>query len=613
MQRKNLIDYILPVAYGLCVFLFFWKLFPYHLPFQEQFQLFLFTKNYFLETCSHPGGFCNYAGRFLTQFFLFPFVGAMIISCLLTGIQQLVYAIIRRISKHSAGLFLSFLPSLFYWYLLCDESYRAGGIIALLIALTVTLAGTFFKSQSVRRIYLFACIPVLYWLAGGVVILFIILLSMYEWRHCKDVARRVSIINFRHVFTIIAAVCFAFSLPFIAKYFLAQYPLYRYLWGVDYVRFIAHSPVMIAYLWILIFIVVAGVSFLPNRKPNKIKFAHSVIQSLSYSVILFLAIYFVIVKYAYPKYLYQEEIMAYDYHCRMKNWDKMIELADRKSPTEPMAISCLNLALYKTGQLPDKMFHYFQAGPEGLLRNFQRDYILPMIGTEPYYYLGFVNSAQRFITDAMSAIPDGQKSVRIFQRLSETNLINGYYEVASKYLHHLENTLFYRNWAKNTRSFLYDEAKIDAHPEWGEIRRFQIDIDFIYKENEKSMMLLKFFQHRPDNRMAYEYLMAYTLLTKDIRNFPHYFQLEKDFTYQETPKSWQEALVFIKEVSNNNMDTISYPISKPVMQEFAAYANIYTTFQSPEPALRKQFSKTYWYYLHFINFNRTNTESMLQY
>ena len=263
MQKKTPSDYILPAAYGLCVFLFFWKYFPYHLHFQEQFQLFLFTGNYFFETCTHPGGFCNYAGRFLTQFFLFSFAGALIVSCLLTGIQQLVYAVAKRFGKHPAGLLLSFLPSLYYWYLLCDENYQTGGVVALLFTLIFTLTGTFLKSRSARRIYLFVNIPVLYWLAGGTVILSVVLLIWYEWRQCRDVAHRVS--------AGIAAICFASSLPFIAKYLLVQYPLYRYWWGVDYVHFIAHSPFTVCYLWIMILLIVVGVSYLPNRKPVKNK------------------------------------------------------------------------------------------------------------------------------------------------------------------------------------------------------------------------------------------------------------------------------------------------------------------------------------------------------
>jgi hypothetical protein len=324
-------------------------------------------------------------------------------------------------------------------------------------------------------------------------------------------------------------------------------------------------------------------------------------------------IYFVIFKSAYSKHLWKEELMAYDYHCRMQNWDEVVEMAKKKSPTVPVTVSCLNLALYQTGQLPDKMFDYFQNGPEGLLPTFQRDFMIPTVAGEPYYYLGFVNTAQRFAFEAMEAMPDYQKSVRSIKRLAETNLINGYYEAASKYLYLLENTLFYRKWAKETRSYLYDDAKIEAHSEWGKIRRFQTERDFLFSSREKDMMLGIFFQQNPDNRMAYEYLMAHTLLSKDVRNFPLYFQLKKDFSYPEIPKSWQEALVYIWGLTNSDMDAIPFPVGKSVKQNVANYANIYTSMESPEPVLRKQFPKTYWYYYHFRDYGQTNTENPLQY
>ena len=623
-DRKGTPLQLLPVVYGLCVFLFFWKYFPYHLHFHEQFQMFLFTKSYFIEVFSRPGGFSNYAGQFITQFYISSFVGAILISCMLTGIQQLVYAIIRRFrGGEQAGsplryltLFLSFLPSLFYWYLLCDEDSQTGGVVALLITLIAALTGTFPKSGSARRACLFACIPILYWFAGGSVILCALLLIFYEWRLGRDGARPVfgmSVLDgARPVSTALAAICLVTSLPFIAKFFLKQYTLSRYWWGVDYVHFVNYSPVLITLLWALIFLIVAGVVFLPKTSNGFRKFS-PLLQYFSYSIILLFVIYTVILKIACPKNLWKEELMGYDYHCRMQNWDKVTEMARKKSPTVPITVSCLNLALYKTGQLPEKMFEFYQNGPEGLLPTFQRDFMIPIVAGEPYYYLGFVNTAQRFAFEAMEAFPDYQKSVRSIKRLAETNLISGYYEAASKYLYLLENTLFYRKWAKETRAFLYDEARIDAHPEWGTIRRFQPENDFLFSGREKDMMLGIVFQHNNDNRMAYEYLLAYALLTKDIRTFPLYFQITKNFTYPEIPKSWQEALVYIWGLTNNDMDAIPFPVSRIIKQNVINYANIYTSMESPEPVLRKQFPKTYWYYFHFHDYNQVNSESPLQY
>jgi hypothetical protein len=679
MQKKNLPDDGLPpifgqprvfglpfvsvlsLLYGLCVFLFFWQCFPCHLHFKEQFQLFLLTKSYFLETCSRPGGFSNYAGRFFTQFYISSIAGAAIISCFLTGIQLLTCAIIRRFREHPAGPLLSFLPSLFYWYLLCDENWQTGGLIALLLTLITTFAGTSLQSRYARRIYLFASIPILYWLSGGAVLLHVILLITYEWRKIqiaarpgdtawpRDAAQPGDAVRpgdaaqprdaaqpgrdaARHVSTIlssITALCITISLPFIAKFLLVQYPLSRFWWGVDYLHFTNDTPLMMGYLWILILVIIITVSFQPpNKYKNKTKtkdkdkdnptlftklLSRPSVFRLCNCAIIFLLIYIVILKVAYPNNLSKEEIMAYDYHCRMQNWDEIITMANRKSPTVPMTVTCLNLALYKTGQLPDRMFEYYQNGPEGLLPGFQRDFMIPIVGGEPYWRLGFVNTAQRFAFEAMESFPDYQKSVRSIQRLAETHLVNGSYKTASKYLYLLENTLFYRQWAKATRACLYDEAKIDAHPEWGEIRRFQTDKDFLFSNADKDVMLGLFFQQHPDNRMAYEYLMAYALLTKDIRNFPVYYRIKKDFTYREIPKSWQEALVYIWGLTNNSMDSIPYPVNPSVKQQVVAYANIYTNSQSPETALRSQFSKTYWYYFHFRKYNQSNTASPLQY
>lgn len=138
----------------------------------------------------------------------------------------------------------------------------------------------------------------------------------------------------------------------------------------------------------------------------------------------------------------KEAVMAYDYHVRMQDWDGIIVLAGKNLPDTPMAVSYLNLALGMKGQLADRMFHYRQRGKEGLFMSFVNDFTIPLVAAETYYYLGMVNTAQQLVFEAMEAIPDYQKSVRCFKRLAETNLINGRYEVAGKYLRILQHTLF---------------------------------------------------------------------------------------------------------------------------------------------------------------------------
>jgi len=603
MQQINRLHLFFTIIFGISIFIFFYYFFPHHLHYQEQFQLFLFTKSYFIETCSRPGGFSNYLGRFFVQFYLYAGSGALIVSLMLVGMQQLVYLIGRRFKKTSAGWFLSFFPALFYWYLLCDENSQHGGVIALLLVLFFSLIITFIQSNQWRRILLLAMIPILYWLAGGVVVLGAILFLLYEWIKIKQEKNRL-------FFFSIAAILFVIACPLVAKHIVVQYPLERLVWGVDYIHFTSYSPVRIDYLWILIVLVIVSPKYFPKITNKKIRQLIFPVQA--FGIILFA--YILIGKMAYPENASKEEIMAYDYFCRMKQWDKIIEKANRKSPSIPMTVTCLNLALYKTGQLPDRMFDYFQNGPEGLLPTFQRDFMIATVSGEPYYYLGFVNTAQRYAFEAMEALPDFQKSVRSFKRLAETNLINGQYELADKYLHFLENTLFYKKWAKETRTYLYNEDKINAHPEWGEIRRFQTKVDFLFSEKEKDTMLAVFFQQNRDNRMAYEYMLAYALLAKDVKDFPEFFRLKKDFSYPALPKSYQEALIYIWGLSHNELtDSIPFPVSNSVKQAVESYAQIYTGSQMPEPLLKKRFSKTFWYYLHFRQFNKPNQNTPYQY
>ena len=77
------------LLFGMAVLLFFGLAYPHHLHYQEQFQLFLFDSSYVWEIVKLPGGVADLLGRFCTQFFLFAWVGALMIAILLSAVQFL--------------------------------------------------------------------------------------------------------------------------------------------------------------------------------------------------------------------------------------------------------------------------------------------------------------------------------------------------------------------------------------------------------------------------------------------------------------------------------------------------------------------------------------------
>lgn len=84
---KNFRIFILYMLGAVACFAFFQFCYPYHLYYQEQNQLFLASWDYLTTYLEKPGWLACMAGDFLTQFYLYPYMGAIILTLciLLTG------------------------------------------------------------------------------------------------------------------------------------------------------------------------------------------------------------------------------------------------------------------------------------------------------------------------------------------------------------------------------------------------------------------------------------------------------------------------------------------------------------------------------------------------
>ena len=103
--------------------------------------------------------------------------------------------------------------------------------------------------------------------------------------------------------------------------------------------------------------------------------------------------------------------------------------------------------------------------------------------------------------------------------MAQTNLIIGSYEVSRKYLTALQKTLFYREWANETLKLLGNEEAIAQHPEYGRLRQFAYKEDTYFSDHVTPEMLEGLFLSNTDNRLAFEYLKAYYMLTNDRERY----------------------------------------------------------------------------------------------
>ena len=450
------------LLFGVAVLLFFGLAYPHHLHYQEQYQLFLFDSTYMWDIIKLPGGIADLLGRFCTQFFLFAWVGALIIALLLVTIQLLVL----RLAKWGWLNGLSFVPSFLLWIFLLDENALLGGVWAVLLTL-LWITGTvlmiqFLKRKMVSRrtvpVILLIAIPIIYWIAiGG---------SHYH----------------------------------------------RYPTVIPYLLYSAWLSAVI--LPLLMRLVVRG-KWIENSPAAKFSLTSHLLPLTTF-ILVAVVMGTLVWKNANFK---AEKVMQYDFMARYQQWNRILATANAEKPNNQIGVTVQNLALAMHGMLADHLFEYNQNGIAGLLPDIQRDATSPLPTAEAFYQLGMIYAAQRTVFEAQEAILDFQKSARCYKRLAQTNLINGSYEVARKYLMALQKTLFYREWANETLSLLANEEAIAKHPEYGRLRQLAYDKDFYFGDHLTPEVLERLFISNTDNRLAFEYLKAYYMLTNDRESY----------------------------------------------------------------------------------------------
>ena len=551
-------DWLLTLFFGLVVFLFWECRYPFALTFQEQLQLFLFDGDYFCERMAEPGGLARYVGEFLVQFYNATVIGALIIAILFMMVQRLTWRLMRCEDYY----YLSLIPALVLWFAMGDENVMLAYVVALIMAMGCILGlRPLERLNPIGRVIIaLVALPLLYWLIGPLALL-VAVCMVPTW-----------LAGLAVIYVVALVLVSAWLLP---------YPLVRLAVGIGYYRF----PVTIPYLLLLIPVLIAmmhyGCRHLPKPK-----------QGVKYALILAItALLFVPQHYGFDAKKY--ELMEYDYLVRIKDWNGIIAKAEQQTPDKPMSVSATNLALAMTNQLGERAFEFYQRGSQGLLPPFERNYATTQLTGEIYFHLGLVNTAQRLAFEAMEAISNYNKSGRALKRLVETNVINGQYKVAEKYIKILEKTIFYRSWAERMRAMLGDEKTINAHPLYGTLRQYRLQEDFLFSDTELDKICGQLFMHNHQNQMAAQYLLLLPLLDRDVPRFMQYAQyVQSQVRYN--PRSCQEAIAF------GFMQQRQQPpqglISPLILQQLNDFSRIYSAGGKSAPGL-EQFRNSVWYYL----------------
>ena len=522
------------ISVFVILFYFLQTYYKYHFFYIEQNRLFLLNWAFIKDMLIYPGGFCRFVSGFLLQFYAYAYAGAFITTALSTCIGLLIYRIITKITSVTIVPVLFLVPMVISIFPHLDVNNYLEGTIAYILMLLSILACLKITNYKYRFIFSIISVMVLFWLAGSIVSLFSVIILIHQL-----------LTDFRHSYLyVITVVCTA---AIIYSSVLLSYTgsmRSTFLPDMYYHHLLPASPILY-WQWITtLFAIFFACLLRPVRKkPSNIVHILLIILQIVAALVVWRVC---LIKYGNYKSIAYKKI---DYLVRNEQWDKIID-ENKGKITNALLLCNLNMALANKNELAEKMFQFDQKGIGGLLINWDYTQQTAYLLSDLYFTTGNIAASQQIAFEGYVISESGNP--RLLKRLVQTNLIMGSYAVAEKYIKLLEQTLYYRDWAKKHRKFLYNDNAVESDPLLGMKRKSVLSKDYLYNSVNIVEELTDLAENNPGYTVPIQYLGAIYLLAKDLVPFKK--MLDKYYgtdVLPHLPQSFQEAVLLM---SGNNAD-----------------------------------------------------------
>jgi hypothetical protein len=157
-------------------------------------------------------------------------------------IQELILFLSTMMKRQSYWTLLTFIPSIIYWNMLCDENTMMTGVAGLIITLLAASLYMLIENGWTRMVYLIVFAPLLYVMVGGVYVVFIFLSIIIEYFYFENASTSA-------IIGTVGGVLIAAFLPYVCSFFV-QAPLNRLYWGFDWYRFPIVGVGFYLYIWV---------------------------------------------------------------------------------------------------------------------------------------------------------------------------------------------------------------------------------------------------------------------------------------------------------------------------------------------------------------------------
>lgn len=580
-------------------FLYVWLRVNPVLYYQSQEPIFFFGSRFFHKFLTYPGGFADYISSFLSQFYYIPWAGSLVVILLLIFTSMATSGILKKLGLKQPVIMVHLIPAALLLILHNEFDHKLVVTLSLLISLLVTYLFLAFNFQKpILRLLVFVLSAIaLHYLIAGPFLLFVLLVALAELVYFKRYI-------LPPIYIIIAVI-----IPYVsASYFLLTSIKDSYLNLLPFQY--NYSYKIIPYLLYLCFIVLVFWPKIYNKfvavkaTKNKTLKAYAQLRAkiptflrITIPAVVLLGGTFIILNLSFNNYL--KKFLSIDYCNRHENWREVLKACEKNVLNDKLTAYHINRALYHTNQLGEQMFVYPQMfGVENLIC--ERDFALnsPLNRSDLYFDFGHVNEAEHWAIEAVAS--KGYTPYNL-QRLALIKMLKGDYEASRKCLLNLKKNFLFDRWAEKYLTYIQDTTLISRDIQLKEIRSYMIKQDFIVDMDHPEFDMQRYLEFNKNNKAAYELLMAYYLLSRELIDFIKNLDRAKAFHYRKMPRHYEEAIAVYLSLTKREERILQPRISMKTFRDFQNFQSILKKYHNDKAAAQNEimsnFGNTYWAYL----------------
>ncbi|MCX6255339.1 MAG: DUF6057 family protein [Bacteroidia bacterium] len=573
------------LAFFIISFMYFGFFGSYILFYQEKSFLFIFSSDFLLENLHQPGGFLIWLAKFFSTFFFYPLAGAIIVSAVITLVVLTISKIIYFLTGRNIRI-VPFLIGAALFYLQTDYHFFLYNNLGLLLQLALFLLAIRYLS------FLKGWIPVLitplwYFATGGFSWLFFIMLTFYYifYKEKKNWTR------------IMVLWCLNLLTLYISKEFLF-FQTGKTLLLFPFTGLNTGSKHLLLLSIAIILSLLPAIVRIKFSLTGKLRISDPVWNLITTSMAGIILV-FIGVQQSDKKtshYFYVEKLFY------QNKFDEIVAFNTANPTNNSLTIFLNNIALCEKDKLNDLLFHFPQSS-DGKTLFLKWEMVGEVLKRGGYFYytIGMINEAHRWAFENMvmkGHSPEGLKM------LIRTELINSNYKMASRYIAILNKTFFYKKEAKAFEKLLFNDAAINADRELGVKRKNRLENDFFSITDDPYINIELILATDSLNKKAFEYKLAFMLLKKNFQGIANELPKFESFGFAKLPVHIEEALVVLSVLNKVKLPElgnlrINYNTQTRWNQYLATFQQSGSNLKAAEPALRRQFGNTFWYYTFY--------------